>query len=486
MTNPAADTGTQQTSNRYRLPGIEREGIAQLSLIETALWPLRGGKLDHSTYETSHTFKADGQQRSANVRVYAPQGLQSIDEYVLWGLLGITLSRPDADGTLLATPYWMIKRLGMAMGGFQYDQLRASLERLAMVAYQNTGFYNPLSQQHERITLHFLSSFLPTNGRGGDVSADRVWRIEWDRHFFDMCRATGGTLLFDLDLYRQLSPASRRLFLKLKDRFWRNKRVFLNVDDLTINGLGFSADRPLKKRKYDLTCCIRELLDHRVIELGRGQTDPRDLFIRRSKGLYVVLFHEGEYFRQPLAKRTTARKNAITDDPLYEPLRRIGVDEPAIQRVFRQCTRGNIERWLRITDAAMHERPTGFPGFKSSPAAFFIDAVQNQRLPPDWIYMHEKQQRQRRWEQDRAAAHEDERHVREHYEQHRADALRDYLQSPEGRGHHQAFYEQFLIYHRALDPHTAEQAARDAAANKVEREHFDFPDFSVWRLEQQT
>jgi len=30
---------------RYRLPGIEREGIAQLSVLETALWPLQGGEL---------------------------------------------------------------------------------------------------------------------------------------------------------------------------------------------------------------------------------------------------------------------------------------------------------------------------------------------------------------------------------------------------------------------------------------------------------
>jgi len=50
--------------------------------------------------------------------------------------------------------------------------------------------------------------------------------------FFKMCQATGGTLLFDLDVYRDLTPAARRLFLKLKDRFWRSKRVFLNVDDL--------------------------------------------------------------------------------------------------------------------------------------------------------------------------------------------------------------------------------------------------------------
>ena len=138
--------------------------------------------------------------------------------------------------------------------------------------------------------------------------------------FFQMCQATGGSLLFDLDLYRELSPAARRLFLKLKDRFWRTKRVFMNVDDLTINGLGFSADRPLKKRKYDLTGCIRELLDHRIIELGRGQTEPKDLFMKRAKGLYVVQFFEGEYFRQPAGRTHRCTLQKITDDPLYQPL----------------------------------------------------------------------------------------------------------------------------------------------------------------------
>jgi len=28
----------------------------------------------------------------------------------------------------------------------------------------------------------------------------------------------------------------------------------------------------------------------------------------------------------------------------------------------------------------------GFPSFKVSPAAFFIDGVQNERTPPDWMY----------------------------------------------------------------------------------------------------
>ncbi|MSR60683.1 MAG: hypothetical protein EXS05_24095 [Planctomycetaceae bacterium] len=378
------------TKNRFRLPGLEREGIAQLSILETALWPLRGGKLSGSTFDTDYSYTSKSGREAARVSVFSPDGLQPNDEYILWGLLGLSLDRPNPESTLLATPYWIIQKLGMSIGGKQYDQLRGSLERLAMVAYQNTGFYNPVTQQHERITLHFFSTFLPTRGRGGDVDTDRVWRIEWDKHFFALCQATGGKLLFDLDLYRELTPAARRLFLKLQDRFWRYKRVFMEVDDLTINGLGFSADRPLYKRKFDLTQCIRELLDRQIIELGRGQTDPSELFLKRGRGSYVAVFYEGAYFRRPHSERTTGQKNAIAADPLFEPLQKIGVDQQGIRRLFKEFSRGLIQRWIRITDTAMHENPKGFTGFKSSPAAFLIDGIQNERGAPDWLYAHEK------------------------------------------------------------------------------------------------
>ena len=373
--------------------------------------------------------RADCMTREARVSVYSPHGLQSEDEYVLWGLLGVCLSRKQPEPTLLATPYWIIKRLGMSLGGCQYDQLRASLERLAAVAYQNTAFYNPVTQQHERITLHFFSSFLPTRGRGGPVDAERAWRIEWSPMFFQMCQATGGSLLFDLDVYRQLSPGARRLFLKLKDRFWRSKRVFLNVDDLTIHGLGFSADRPLKKRKFDLTACIRELLEQGIIELGRGQTGPQDLFLKRGKGLYVVQFFEGPYFRQPLAERTAGRLQKLTDDPLYQPLQSIGVDEAGIRRLFKQHSRGLIQRWIHSTDVAMHEKPRGFPGFRSSPAAFLMDGVQNERMPPDWIYAHDKERKRRQWEEEKTTLAADEQRLRDQFASERNAALQAFLKS---------------------------------------------------------
>jgi hypothetical protein len=447
------------------------------------LWPLKGGKLESATHRTSYSFMAGKEKRQATVSVFAPLGLQSIDEYILWGLLGLSLDRRSDGTTLLATPYWMIKRLGMSVGGFQYDQLRASLERLAAVGYQNTAFYNPQTQQHERATLHFFSSFLPTQGRGGPVDSERAWRIEWSPMFFKMCGATGGSLLFDLELYRDLSPASRRLFLKLKDRFWRTKRVFMNVDDLTINGLGFSADRQLKLRKFDLLNCIRELLDHDVIELGRGQTDAKHLFLKRAKGVYVVQFFEGKYFRSPHSPRTTGQIQKILDDPLYQPLRNIGVDEAAIRRIFRERSRGLIQRWIRITDAAMHEKPNGFPGFKASPAAFLIDGIQNERMPPDWIYVHEKEQKRRHWEDERENAASTELRLREDYSAARAAALNDFLGTPEGKTAYANFHPILLEFYRTVAPHRFRDAANEAAIGKVERELFQFPDFRVWVLQ---
>ena len=55
MTTATVTSGeTKPLGNRYRLPGIDREGIAQLSLLETALWPL-SGKLASSVFETSYS-----------------------------------------------------------------------------------------------------------------------------------------------------------------------------------------------------------------------------------------------------------------------------------------------------------------------------------------------------------------------------------------------------------------------------------------------
>lgn len=233
-----------------------------------------------------------------------------------------------------------------------------------------------------------------------------------------------------------------------------------------------------------MTACIRELLDHGIIELGRGHSDPKDLFLKRGKGLYVVQFFEGPYFRRPHAERTTAKQQAIVDDPLYQPLKTIGVDEPGIRRLFKQYSRGLIQRWIRITDAAMHEQPSGFPGFKASPAAFLMDAIQNERMPPDWIYAHEKELKRLEWEAEHRTQAAAETELRQQYQAERAAALQVYLDTPEGRKHFTSYEPTFREFYRTVEPHRYRDAAREAATGKIEREHFQFSDFGVWLLER--
>jgi plasmid replication initiation protein len=65
-------------------------------------------------------------------------GLQPVDELVLSGLLGATLSWKDPDPVLHSTPYWMLKHLGLNTGGYQYAGLRESLLRLGVQPRKQT------------------------------------------------------------------------------------------------------------------------------------------------------------------------------------------------------------------------------------------------------------------------------------------------------------------------------------------------------------
>jgi len=411
--------------------------------------------------------------------------LQPNDEYILWSLLARTLCRPDNEQPeLLATPYWMLKQLGMQSGGAQYVQLRDSLDRLASVSYHNDAFYHPLRQELEWVTFSFFSIWLPMKQSGGEVDTDRLWRIEWNATFYELARATGGNLLFDLDLFRKLTPAARRLFLKLSDRFWRSGTVYMNVDDLTINGLGFSAERPLYKRRYDLQRCLEELLDHRIISLGRGQTSPRQLFIKRGKGSYVVVFYEGSYFRQPTSVDSRPQIR-VEDDELYEPMKAIGFNDQAIRVLFTNHSRGLIQRWVRITETAMRDAPRGFAGFKRSPAAFCRDGIQNNRMPPDWMHDHEKRVRDAQWQREQAERDEAERQLRDAYQAARLEALERYL-CTDGRAAFEAAYEGFKVMYQQTSPHTYQEEARRAAMNKIETQSFQFPEYNTWVMMNQS
>ena len=129
--------------------------------------------------------------------------------------------------------------------------------------------------------------------------------------------------------------------------------------------------------------------------------------------------------------------------------------------------------------------PRCYAGFKASPAAFLMDAIQNERMPPDWIYVHEKELKRLEWEKHRHTQAAAEAELRQKYAADRSAALQVHLSTTEGRSQFASYEPTFRQFYRTVEPDRFREAAREAAVGKVEREHFQYPDFGVWLLEQQ-
>ena len=138
---------------------------------------------------------------------------------------------------------------------------------------------------------------------------------------------------------------------------------------------------------------------------------------------------------------------------------------------------------VKIADAAMHELPKGFPGFKVSPAAFLIDGIQNNRTPPDWWFAHEKKLEREQWEESRAIRLDVDESPTPEYLQARSVAFQEYCRSEEGSAVYEKTFLILLAFHKVTDPHSAPDAARKATLTRMERENFQFPEFASWSRE---
>ena len=124
-----------------------------------------------------HYSDSQRRRQTANVRIFAPLGLTAADEVYLWGLLSLTLSQPESDGTLTATPHWCLRQMGIInagsrRGGRQYRQFAAALERLSVVNYLSNACYDPVRGEYRRVSFRFLSYSLPV-----DPASNRAWTI---------------------------------------------------------------------------------------------------------------------------------------------------------------------------------------------------------------------------------------------------------------------------------------------------------------------
>lgn len=254
-------------------------GMGQLSLVEHALCPLDSG---HSlrprlVHECEYRYSDKrGSRRTARVRVTCPLGLSAQDEFYLWGLLALTFSQPAPQVEFHATPHYCLKQLGVIdaggrRGGRQYRQFAAALERLAAVRYQNHAFYDPVRAEHRRVSFGLFSYSLPLS-----TESSRAWRIVWDPLLFELVSAIGGHLRFDLNVYRELDPASRRLFLLLGKMFRRSTRpAVFDLRHLAVQVLGFAPTVATRDLKSKVGRCIRRLADREVVR----QSEPEAIVV---------------------------------------------------------------------------------------------------------------------------------------------------------------------------------------------------------------
>lgn len=378
----------------------QRFAKAQLTLVEHALCPLDAGVslTKNFLHETRYLY-TDGSRnrRTATVRIGGLDGLSAHDEFYLWGLLALALSQPEPTADFYATPYYVLRRLGLITndkkGGREFELFRAAIQRLAGIRYQNDRFYDPVRGEHRTVSFGFLNYSLPL-----DAGSNRAWRFAWDPIFFELTQATGGALTFDLGLYRELDAATRRLYLLLKKLFFRKDTTpALDITELAVQALGFSPTIPVRQLKPKLARCVSELMSRDIVTLPSGSDAP---FSKRGRGSYTLQLQKGPAFDRIKAPS----EPSVTDSPLVEPLQAIGLEAAMIARLLKQYPARLIEQWADITLAARDRNGEKF--FKVSPQAYFMDnlkaASTNGRTPPDWWHELRKQERQQERDRERS------------------------------------------------------------------------------------
>ena len=368
-----------------------RRGLAQLTIVEHALSPvdlseaLQPGRLHQVSY---HYTDKNRNRKTATASVACPFGLSPNDELYLYGLLALTFAQREPSIDFYATPHWCLRQLGIversAEQGKRYAIFRAAVRRLAGVIYENDRFYDPVRGEHRDVAFGFLKYSLPI-----DPASSRAWHFVWDPQFFRYCQAIAGSFQFDLELYRTLDFASRRLFLLLQKIFWRNDHSpAFELSELGINTLGFSPTLSPWHFKQKLARVATTLLEKGVVTLPLHAQGIANLFTKKGKGVHTVQFWRGPYFEQ---KRETFANGRVADSPLIEPLIALGFELPTVRRILRQYKPTLVQEWA---DIALAAKERGI--ITKSPQAYFMhyirEAAAKRTTPPDWWREFRKQE----------------------------------------------------------------------------------------------
>lgn len=456
-------------------------GLTQLSIVEHSLCPIDPRvalkpRLEHRVgYD--YTDPADGRRKTAQVTITAHEGFSAKDEHLLWGLLAVTFSQPDPTEELWVSQDYVNRQLGFGgrsqRGGWRSYCFRGGLHRLAYLIYDADAFYFPEMNEYRPVVMGILKYDRPQ-----DLASKRPWCITWDSKFFQFCKHTSGGLFFDLNTYRQLDFASRRLFLLLLKIFGDGRRSpRFDLRQLAVNVLGYQAGLPAKKYKQYVTRCAQTLLDRGVLGLPSGVNEITQTYRKEAVGRYSVCFQAGEYFRtRQDAASATAPHGVPSDSPHYDPLKAIGFSDGEIATILRDYASKTIVKAADITLKAS-EGGKNVPKIQKHPKAFFRYYVQQLAArtvtPPDWyvqaVQCEKKETQQRRL-----------RDLSDEYQNAYQTEFDTFLNAQKQTDRYDQMKQIFLACHlKEFSRQQADRAAEQDVLRQFEME-FEFPDESVW------
>lgn len=338
-----AETGTATDSNRRKRR--RWAGIGQLTLVEHALCTLDStASLSQSAFQPTYYYW-DEHRNKKRVTPYisTPLGLTAHDEFLLWGLLSLVFSQEEPSPKFQATPHYCLKHLGIistkSKGGRQYRDFRQALRRIAAVCYSNDRFYDPVQKEHRAVDFQFLAVDSPR-----DACSDRAITFFVNQKLFELCAADAGHFKFDLDIYRRLDPASRRLFMLLRKVFHRHDQITFDIEHLAVNVLGYGKSRESKKLAASIRRCATRLLEIEMIKLPAGTANVVDLIKPSGRTRQCITFHRGQYLAKEVV--LTGRQR-LEDSPLYDQLQSIGFSGRAMARLIAKHSHTELTAVVR-------------------------------------------------------------------------------------------------------------------------------------------
>jgi hypothetical protein len=330
-----------------------------------------------------------GHRKTGTQIVTAPFGLAPADFDLFLGLFTYLKKLPEipADGRVYLTVDFIARQLKLpATCQKDYLRLRSRLFRVSFAKYANSAFWNPETRSHDLVNFGFWN--LAALSRLTESRRPVV--LEWDRTLSRLLEHSA-FLAFDYELYRDLSPALRRLYLIANRDGWnqRDSSIYL-ADEFAVHQIGY-GDRPAgaRDRLHKLKRLLAEAQDRDLI---RPSSTWNSAFLRpveqgKDKGRVALRWSRGPALRARQDEPERVYTDRVENDALFAQVQELRDEEgkPATPVLFRRLVsrygREPLQKHVLVVLAQKELHPGSF---QRSEVAALVDRLQHDYPEPDW------------------------------------------------------------------------------------------------------